>query len=141
MDAACPRTMYKVTEFICVVFIGMPILLQIESAKVVGVTQVDKYMSCIKCPAKIYPDGEDPDIATCFKCGTTQCITAGNDDMVAHVIVDVGDGIMLSLRVFGKVLQEIAETPIEAVTAQRLLKAKPFTMCHKDGIIQSVSRK
>ena len=61
--------------------------------------------------------------------------------MVAHVIVDVGDGIMLSLRVFGKVLQEIAETPIEAVTAPGLLKAKPFTMCHKDGIIQSVSRK
>ena len=45
---------------------------------------------------------------------------------VAHVIVDIGDA-MLSLRVFGKVLQDITET---AVRKPVLLKAKPFTMLH-----------
>ena len=57
----------------------------------------------------------------------------------AHVIVDIGDAV-LSLCAFGKVLQDITETPVEAVTEPVLLRAKPFTMFHKDGIIQSITR-
>lgn len=93
----------------------------------------------MKCTAKILPDSEDPDLSMCTKCGTMQCTSAEREEIVAHVIVDTG-GAMLSLRAFGKIVQDIAQMPVGAVTKSLLLKAKRFTMLHKEDI-QAVVRR
>lgn len=108
--------------------------------RVVGVTQLDKYAGCMKCTSKIFADRDDPDIGSCAKCNTVQCMDSAKEELVAHVMVRVGGG-NLALRVFGKVVEDIAQKPGEQITMASLLKAKAFTMFHKDGIIQSIVRK
>ncbi len=45
-----------------------------------------------------------------------------------------------SSRAFGKIVGDIAQQPIEVITKSALLKAKEFTLFHRDGVIQSVTR-
>ena len=43
--------------------------------------EVDKHSGCMKCGAKVVPDGGDPEIGTCVKCKMMQCIDAGKEGM------------------------------------------------------------
>ena len=43
------------------------------------------------------------------------------------------------LHGFGRVVEEIAEKPASEVT-RRILKARPFNIVHREGIIQAVTR-
>lgn len=97
-------------------------------------SQLEKYTGCMKCASKIFPDNKDPDIGTCVKCQTMQCMDAGKEEVVAHIMVRVTNG-NLPLRVFGRVVEDIAQEPAGTITMASLLKAKPFTMFHKDGTI------
>ena len=106
----------------------------------VGVSQLDKYPACMKCMSKIAPDNEDSEIGTCTKCNTMQCIDSAKVELVAHIMVKVHDG-NLPLRVFGRVVEDIAQKYGKEITKHSLLKAKPFSMLHRNGIIQSVVRK
>ena len=68
-----------------------------------------------------------------------QCMDGNWQGMTAQLVIDAG-GEKLTLRAFGKVLEDIAQKPADAVTMAALLRAKPFTIVIVDGI-QSISRK
>ena len=62
------------------------------------------------------------------------------EELSGQVLIRVPSG-HLSLQAFSKTLQDIAQKVVADVTPAALLKAKPFTLFHRDGIIQSVVRK
>lgn len=101
---------------------------------------LEKYSSCIKCTGEVVADIEDLELGTCAKCGTMQCMDAAKEDVIAQVMVRLSNGTC-SLRAFGQVVKDIAQIPADQqISMKSLLKAEPFTMCYRDGIIQSVSR-
>ncbi len=51
-----------------------------------------------------------------------------------------GSAGIVTLRAFGQTVQNIARKPAE-VTEAVLLKARPFDVVHRDGIVQSIVRK
>ena len=112
-----------------------------------GVEQLEKYAGCIKCTAKILSDQDDPDVGECVKCGILQCLDAAKVGIVAHLVVKTESATAstkhqyLALRAFGATLADISQTnDVEKITKMSLLKAKPFTMFYRDGIIQSINR-
>ena len=102
--------------------------------------QLDKYSGCMKCVAKVVTDAADPEIGTCVKCKMMQCINAGKEEFSAHIMVKAQTEC-IPLRAFGKVVEDICQKPSGEITMVSLLKAKPFTVVYRDGIIQSVVRK
>lgn len=107
--------------------------------RVAGV-QLDSYSGCIKCTAKVVADPNDSELGNCVKCHTMQLMEDCEKELSGQVLIRVASG-HLSLRAFSKTLQDIAQKTAADVTPAALLKAKPFTVFHRDGIIQSVVRK
>lgn len=105
----------------------------LTNAKIVGVSSLEKYLSCLKCSGKVNTDGE---YGSCNKCGMFQCLDACKEEATAQLMVRSSTGNLM-FKAFGKVLQQIAG---EEVTAITLLQAQPFTAFHQDGIINSISR-
>lgn len=104
--------------------------------------QLDKYSGCMKCGAKVVTDAADPEIGTCVKCKMMQCINAGKEEFGAHIMVKAEtETESIPLHAFGKVVEDICQKPSGEITMVSLLKAKPFTVVYRDGIIQSVVRK
>ena len=106
----------------------------------VGGVLLDSYSGCMKCSAKVVVDSKDPEIGNCVKCNTMQLMEDCKKELSAQVMIRVAGG-HLSFRAFSKTLQDIAQKTGADVTAAALLKAKPFTLFHRDGIIQSIVRK
>lgn len=100
---------------------------------------LEKYSGCLKCKTKLVPDEDDPDLGLCQKCNMMQCFDTSHQGLSAQLMVE-GGWEKLTLRAFGKVLEDIVEKPADEVTMGTLLKAKPFKVVHLDGIIQSVRR-
>ena len=94
----------------------------------------------MKCGAKVVTDAADPEIGTCVKCKMMQCINAWKEEFSAHIMVKAQTE-SFPLRAFGKVVEDICQKPSGEITMVSLLKAKPFTVVYRDGIIQSVVRK
>ena len=113
---------------------------RVRDVRVVGVMPLDRYKGCLKCKTKLVPDNYDPDLGLCQKCNMVQCLDGGRQGMTNKLMIE-GGGEKLTLRAFGKVLEDIAQKPADEVSMGSLVKAKPFTLVHVDGIIQSISRK
>lgn len=107
----------------------------------VAVTQLDRYSGCMKCTSKVVPMPDDPELGTCVKCETMQCVDGGSEELIANIVVRLSRGGNCALRAFGQVVRDICQVPGGEITMKTLLKAKPFSICYKDGIIQSISRK
>ena len=113
---------------------------QLNDVCVVGVVHLDSYNGCIKCNAKVLPDEEDTDLGHCVKCKMMQCMDAATRELSVQLIVKSAGGT-ITLRAFGKTVQDISQKPADEVTMRVLLKAKQFNLIHRDGIIQSISRR
>ena len=75
----------------------------------------------------------------------TQSLDAARIGIVAHMMIKTAsgcssDGGYLPLRAFGNTVSDIAQRDVEQITKVSLLKASPFTIFHRDGIIQSITR-
>ena len=112
----------------------------LKNVRVVGVSLLDTYSGCIKCAAKLLPDSEDPDLGTCVKCNIMQCMDDSKTELTAQIMIRICSGGLIPLRAFGKIVQDIAQKSGDQITKASLLKAKPFNIVHKDGIIRSVTR-
>ena len=110
------------------------------NVRVAAVEALTSYSGCMKCKAKVVPDVEDGVIGSCGYCGLMQCMEECDSELTAHVIVKGGNGRWM-LRAFGKVVEDIAEKWGGGVTKVALLKARPFDMKIRDGIIKGVQRK
>lgn len=75
-------------------------------------------------------DEEDENIRICGKCETMQCMEECSSEATAHL-----------MRAFGKVVEDISEKWGVSLTKVSLLKARPFDMEVRDGIIRSVQRR
>ena len=114
---------------------------KISDVRVVGVI-MDTYNASLKCHSKLIPDDDDADLAHCPKCKMMQCINASQPQLSAQLTIkDSPSDRCLSLRAFGKTVLDIAQKPADEVTKATLLKAKPFTLIHHDGIVHSITRK
>ena len=67
-----------------------------------------------------------------------QCMDAATRELSVQLIVKSAGGT-ITLRAFGKTVQDISQKPADEVTMRVLLKAKQFNLIHGDGIIQSIS--
>lgn len=119
--------------------VASPLRSRVRNVRVMGVLHFETYSGCLKCKAKIVPDENDPELGCCPKCKMIQCIETTCGGLSVQLMVK-GDGEKLTLRAFGKVVEEIAQKAAGEVTMGSLLKCKAFNMVHMDGIIQSVSR-
>lgn len=111
-----------------------------NNVRVAGVETLTNYSGCMKCKSKVVCDADEPELGTCGKCGTMQCMADCTSEVTAHLIIRSGSG-KLSLRAFGKVVEDIAEQREAALTKVSLLKARKFDMEIRDGIIRAVTRK
>lgn len=109
---------------------------ELRDVRVAGV-QLDSYSGCIKCNAKVVANPNDPELGNCVKCKTMQLMEDCKEELSGQVLIRVASGHR-SLRAFSKTLQDIAQKTGEDVMPAALLKAKPFTLFHRDGIIQSI---
>lgn len=78
--------------------------------RVVGVIHLEKYRGCLKCKTKLVPDEDDPDLGLCQKCNIMQCFDTSHQGLSAQLMVE-GGWEKLTLRAFGKVLEDIVEKP------------------------------
>ena len=113
-------------------------VLTASNVRVAAVTQLTTYNGCIQCCAKIVCS-DDPEIGTCTRCKTMQLISEGKEELSAHVLIRLNTGV-IPLRAFGKVVQDMAGNPEGKITIPVLLKAGTFTMSHRDGVIQAITR-
>lgn len=114
---------------------GLP---ESKNVTIIGVKEVNRYRSCFECGSRVtVHEGED-DIGHCSKCKMTQRLSETRYVIMAKFIVKTMDGEKIPVCAFGKTLMDIMETN-EDVTAELLIKSKPFTMQHTDGTIFYVS--
>ena len=112
---------------------------QFDDVRVVGVDRLDNYSGCMKCGSKVVVDAEDEELGTCMKCGMLQAIEECKKTLTAQLRIKNSVGC-ISLRAFEKCIMDIVQNASE-VTPKTLLKAKPFNICFKDGVIISIVRK
>ena len=108
-----------------------------ENIRVCGVLQLDSYSGCIKCTAKVLPIPDESEFGQCTKCQMMQSLEEAAKQVTAQLFLKTPAG-HLTLRAFGKTVVDIAQT--HNVTQLSLLKAPPFNISYKDGIIQTVTR-
>ena len=113
-----------------------------EGIRVSGVLQLNTYSGCMKCKAKVLPLTDDPEFGQCVKCQMMQCMADVNKELSAQLLIKLPTG-QITLRAFGKTILDIAQRPAGAgdISQISLLKAAPFNMSYKNGIIQTVTRK
>ena len=112
---------------------------EFEDVHVVAVERLDNYKGCMKCGSKVVVDLENEELGMCSKCELLQCIEDCKTVLTAQIMINnkVGN---ISLRVFEKNIFNIAQQSSD-ITAKVLLKAKPFNVIYKNGIICAVSCK
>ena len=114
---------------------------ELHDVCVVGVIHLDRYSGCIKRTAEVVPEDDDPELGHCVKCKMMQCVDAATQELSVQLMVKGGVQGSHTLRAFGKIVQDIAQKPASEVTMSMLLKSKPFTLTHRDGIMHSITRK
>ena len=104
-----------------------------------GIDKFDTYTICFKptCQSKIKQDEEDEEMGECVRCGTIQAISAEQTGVTATLCLQPQSGRVIKLRAFDHILKNIAEVS-GTITPKSLLKARPFTIQHEDGIIKSI---
>ena len=108
------------------------------NVRIVGVQKFDTYSACFKCAAKLNVDEEDVEMGECVKCRMIQCISERCKSVMATLMVKTESGNTHILRVFDKVISDIAEKPGDEISPKALLKARSFGMHFSDGIIRSI---
>jgi hypothetical protein len=112
----------------------------LENVRVAGVEVVESYSECITCTNRVIPDQNDPELGSCIQCNMMQRMDDTNVVLGASLVVKVGEREFLPLRAFGEVVEFISQKPAEEVSMKTLLKAEPFSLSHRDGIIISATR-
>ena len=110
-----------------------------EMIRVSGVIQLDSYGGCLKCTAKVLPLPDDIEYGQCVKSQMMQCMADVTKELSAQLLLKLPTG-QLALRAFGSTLVQIAQSSTGEVTPICLLKAPPFNMTYRDGIILTVTR-
>ena len=108
----------------------------IENATIVGILSFEKFSVCLKCNGKVATADTDSEFGKCSKCGMLQFFNACKEEVAAQMMIKSGSENVL-LKGYGKILQQITG---EEVTPIGLLRAKPFTAYHQDGIIHSIKQ-
>ena len=103
---------------------------------VVGVNHLDRYCRCLKCKGRVEVDVDDETLGHCVKCKMAMILEGLSEDLSAQITVR-GAGGMKTLRIFGKIVTEIAETDHD----HTLLRANAFDVVFSDGIVQAISWK
>lgn len=112
----------------------------LENVRVAGVEVVESYSECITCTNRVVPDINDPELGTCLQCSMMQCMDDTNVVLGASLVLRVGEREFLPLRAFGNVVEFIAQKSAAEVSMKALLKAEPFTISHRGGVILSATR-
>ena len=112
----------------------------LTSVRVAGVEVVESLSECISCANRVVPDTNDPELGTCSQCSMMQRMDDTNVMLGTSLVLRIGEREFLPLRAFGAVVEFIAQKPAAEVSRKALLKAEPFTISHRDGIILSATR-
>lgn len=84
---------------------------------------------------------DDPELRQCVKCHKTQCLEELGVNIGVQLVMKSLPDRSVTLRAFGKTVQEIAEvSSVAEVTGSMLLKATKFDVVYSEGIVQSVKR-
>lgn len=113
----------------------------VENVRVGGVNMMENFnYACMstKCNGKVVSDVEESDFGTCGRCGMMQCLEDCKKEASAQLLIKLDDGGSVPLQAFGRVLEDIAGGVVSKLA---LLKAKVFTMEHRDGVVRCISRK
>ena len=116
-------------------------LIKVHNVKVIGVNRLTVYTACIKCNSKVEVDIDDEEVGECTKCKVIQSVEECKQNISALLIFKASDGSVMSLQVYDQALLDIIEKhDCTAVTAKMLIKAKTFSMQHRNGRVQSIWR-
>jgi hypothetical protein len=115
-------------------------LLQLPSAMIIGVPQLDSYKSCLVCKARVEPDAPEPDkplLGRCTKCGMMQRFNACAEQLTAKLLVmqeyDGCSPVTKTLHAFGKIISDLlGATTVTEVTREALLQTDPVTITYND---------
>lgn len=112
----------------------------VNGVRVVGVDRLTLYKGCLKCSSKVEVDIDDEEVGECVKCKLIQSMDDCKCSISAQMTVKLSNGFLMTLRAFDRVVLDIVEEESGNVTAKMLIKAKSFSMYHRNGIMQSISR-
>ena len=85
---------------------------------------------------------DDPELGKCSKCAMMQCLDSCESTLNSRLMIksSTNDNIPITLLAFSNVLNQKLIVANCAVTEISLLKAPPFSISFKHGIIHSASR-
>ena len=106
--------------------------------KVIAVENLTAFQSCLKCKCKVIKLEDEEELGQCTKCDTLQFLSQTKHCLAAKMTVKSTNEEIFEVRAFGSILLSISETTEDMLTAVALIKAKPFIMQQRDGVIQSV---
>ena len=112
----------------------------VNGVRVVGVDRLTLYNGCLKCSSKVEVDVDDEEVGECIKCKMIQSMDDCKRSILAQMTVKLPNCFLMTLRAFDRVVLDIIQDESENVTAKMLIKAKSFSMYHRNGIMQSISR-
>lgn len=82
-------------------------------------------------------DEDDEEMGECVRCSILQTVSTEQIGVSATLCLQPPSGRVLKLRAFDHVLKAITENN-GPIAPKSLLKARPFTVTHEDGIIKSI---
>ena len=103
---------------------------QFDDVRVVGVDRLDNCSGRMKCGSKVVVDAEDEDMYEVRYATSNRRL---QKTLTAQLRIKNSVGC-ISLRAFEKCIMDIVQNASE----ETLLKAKPFNICFKDGVIISI---
>lgn len=109
-----------------------------DDATVIGVLKLEKCIRCLNCSAKVSENDVTFGSCTNPKCKMVQSLNLCRHDLSTKIMVNTATSYF-TLQAFGKVVSDIAGKN-EDIQPEDLLKAAPFSLTHRNGLIISATR-
>ena len=109
---------------------------KVQDSEVVGVMSLHCYVACLACKGKVEKNSDV--LGTCSRCGMVQKLLQCSHQKKARLLLTLPEGEYAQLNVFGKHLEEIAQS--NEVNQHNLLAAKPFSFTYTNDVVNCVYR-
>jgi hypothetical protein len=113
----------------------------VEDTSVLGVQNLDFYVSCVGCRRKVTAKEEADTHGEFDRCEMTQKIKARPKRVPCQIVIESGTGVVRNVRAFGEVVEGVAGKERDSLTKFDLLESERFLCEAEDGIVRSVWRR